>query len=118
MYFWQCGDTILIHAAKGGHVDVCKALLKKYADVDVEGEVRLLRSQSTFEKTRVFLKKPTGSGFFGFFRVSSGFFGFFRVLLGFFKNDEFLHNDKQCGCDTAYSIQNLLVFFLSLQASK
>ena len=32
-----------------------------------------------FEKTRVFLKKPTGSGFFGLF----------RVLLGFFKNDEF-----------------------------
>ena len=39
-----------------------------------------------FEKTRVFLKKPTGSGFFRLFRV---FFGFFRVLLGFFKNDEF-----------------------------
>ena len=42
--------------------------------------------QSGFEKTRVFLKKPTGSGFFSGFL---GFFGFFRVLLGFFKNDEF-----------------------------
>ena len=36
----QFGDTILIHAVKGGHVDVVKALLKKCADVDVEGVVR------------------------------------------------------------------------------
>ena len=36
----QYGDTILIHAVKGGHLEVVKALLKKYADIDVEGVVR------------------------------------------------------------------------------
>ena len=35
------------------------------------------------EKTRVFLKKPSG---YGFFRVFSGFIGFYRVFSGFFKN--------------------------------
>ena len=29
----------MIHAVKGGHLEVAKALLKKYADVDVQGEV-------------------------------------------------------------------------------
>ena len=37
----QYGDTILIHAVKGGHLEVVKALLKKYADIDVEGVVRI-----------------------------------------------------------------------------
>jgi hypothetical protein len=37
------------------------------------------------EKTRVFLKKPSPVGFFGFFWVLLGFIGFFWVLLGFFK---------------------------------
>ena len=35
----RLGDTILIHAVKGGHLEVVKALLKKCADVDVEGTV-------------------------------------------------------------------------------
>ena len=35
----RLGDTILIHAVKGGHLDVVRALLKKCADVDVEGIV-------------------------------------------------------------------------------
>ena len=39
----------------------------------------LVLLQPTFEKTRVFLKKPTGLGFFGFFRVFSGFW-VFRVF--------------------------------------
>ncbi len=33
------------------------------------------------EKTRVFLKKPSPVGFFGFFLVFFGFFGFFWVFL-------------------------------------
>ncbi|KAH9492624.1 hypothetical protein Btru_024102 [Bulinus truncatus] len=32
------GDSILIHAVKGGHVDIVRALLKKYVDVDVPGQ--------------------------------------------------------------------------------
>ena len=38
----QYGDTILIHAVKGNHLDIVRALLKKYADVDVQGVVSLL----------------------------------------------------------------------------
>ena len=47
-------------------------------------------STSTFEKSRVLLKKPTGLGFFGFYRV---FFGFYWVLsgfIGFFVRVQFL----------------------------
>lgn len=39
MVLFQNGDTILIHAVKGGHVDIVRALLKKYVDVDVPGQV-------------------------------------------------------------------------------
>ena len=39
MIMFQAGDTNLIHAVKGGHREVVKALLKKYADSDVEGVV-------------------------------------------------------------------------------
>ena len=35
----QFGDTVLIHAVKGGHLEVVRALLKKYADIDVQGVV-------------------------------------------------------------------------------
>jgi hypothetical protein len=38
---------------------------------------------SGLEKTRVFLKKTSPVGFFGFFWVFLGFIGFFWVLLGF-----------------------------------
>ena len=41
-YVFQFGDTILIHAVKNSHLEVVKALLKKCADVDVEGVVRFL----------------------------------------------------------------------------
>ena len=37
--FFQAGDTILIHAVKGGYVDIVRALLNRYADLDVEGQV-------------------------------------------------------------------------------
>lgn len=37
---FQYGDTILIHAVKGGHLEVVKSLVRKYADIDVEGIVR------------------------------------------------------------------------------
>ena len=43
------------------------------------------------EKTRVFLKKPSPVGFFGFFWVFLGFlgfFGFFWVFLGFLPGRE------------------------------
>lgn len=35
----QAGDTILIHAVKGGHIEVVRALIDKYADVDEVGAV-------------------------------------------------------------------------------
>lgn len=37
--FLQAGDTILIHAVKGGYTGIVRALLNRYADVDVEGNV-------------------------------------------------------------------------------
>jgi len=37
--YLQYGDTILVHAVKGNHLDIVRALLKKYADVDVQGVV-------------------------------------------------------------------------------
>lgn len=37
--FFQSGDSILIHAVKGGQVEVVRALLDKYVDVDVQGAV-------------------------------------------------------------------------------
>ena len=40
-------------------------------------------------KKRVFLKKPSPVGFFGFFWVLLGFIGFFWVLLGFFNFDPY-----------------------------
>ena len=42
-----------------------------------------LEFQAGLEKTRVFLKKPSGVGFFGFYWVLLGFFGFYWVFLGF-----------------------------------
>ena len=48
-------------------------------------KVRIIKSG--LEKTRVFLKKPSPVGFFGFFwvfLVFFGFFGFFWAFLGFF----------------------------------
>ena len=38
-FFSQFGDTILIHAVKGGHLEVVQSLLKKAADVDIQGVV-------------------------------------------------------------------------------
>ena len=46
--YLQYGDTILIHAVKGNHLDIVRALLKKYADVDVQGVVSLLVPYSDF----------------------------------------------------------------------
>jgi hypothetical protein len=37
----RAGDTNLIHAVKGGHRGVVEALLKKYADVDIQGKVSI-----------------------------------------------------------------------------
>lgn len=38
--FWsQSGDTVLIAAVRGGHVEIVRALLHKYADIDVKGQV-------------------------------------------------------------------------------
>jgi len=39
MCVYQYGDTVLIHAVKGNHLDIVRVLLKKYADVDVPGVV-------------------------------------------------------------------------------
>ena len=36
---FQGGDSILIHAVKGGQVEVVRALLDKYVDVDTQGSV-------------------------------------------------------------------------------
>jgi hypothetical protein len=36
---FQASDTILIHAVKGGHLELVRMLINKYADVDVEGAV-------------------------------------------------------------------------------
>jgi hypothetical protein len=38
----QYGDTILIHGVKGNHLEIVRALLKKYADVDVQGVVSIV----------------------------------------------------------------------------
>lgn len=38
----QQGDTILIHAVKADQYQIVKLLLKKYSDVNVEGEVCIL----------------------------------------------------------------------------
>ena len=40
-------------------------------------------SISGLAKKRVFLKKPSPAGFFGFFWVFLGFIGFYWVFLGF-----------------------------------
>ncbi|KAG7258675.1 hypothetical protein CRUP_029077, partial [Coryphaenoides rupestris] len=32
------GDTVLIGAVRGGHVEIVKALLQKYADIDIRGQ--------------------------------------------------------------------------------
>lgn len=37
--FVQSGETVLIGAVRGGHVEIVRALLNKYADVDVKGQV-------------------------------------------------------------------------------
>lgn len=36
---FQNGETMLIGAVRGGHVEIVRALLNKYADVDVRGQV-------------------------------------------------------------------------------
>ena len=36
---FKASDTILIHAVKGGHLELVRMLINKYADVDVEGSV-------------------------------------------------------------------------------
>lgn len=36
----QSGDTVLIGAVRGGHVEIVRALLQKYADIDIRGQVR------------------------------------------------------------------------------
>lgn len=37
--FLQSGDTVLIGAVRGGHVEIVRALLHKYADIDIRGQV-------------------------------------------------------------------------------
>lgn len=37
--FFQSGDTVLIGAVRGGHVEIVRALLHKYADIDIRGQV-------------------------------------------------------------------------------
>ena len=37
---FQSGDTVLIGAVRGGHVEIVRALLHKYADIDIRGQVR------------------------------------------------------------------------------
>lgn len=39
----QSGDTVLIGAVRGGHVEIVRALLQKYADIDIRGQVCTLR---------------------------------------------------------------------------
>uniref|UniRef100_A0A3Q2G6F2 Kinase D-interacting substrate 220b n=1 Tax=Cyprinodon variegatus TaxID=28743 RepID=A0A3Q2G6F2_CYPVA len=34
----QSGDTVLIGAVRGGHVEIVRALLHKYADIDIRGQ--------------------------------------------------------------------------------
>lgn len=36
---FQSGDTVLIGAVRGGHVEIVRALLHKYADIDIQGQV-------------------------------------------------------------------------------
>lgn len=40
---FQSGDTVLIGAVRGGHVEIVRALLHKYADIDIRGQVRFWR---------------------------------------------------------------------------
>lgn len=35
----QSGETMLIGAVRGGHVEIVRALLNKYADIDIRGQV-------------------------------------------------------------------------------
>lgn len=41
---FQSGDTVLIGAVRGGHVEIVRALLHKYADIDIRGQVRVLET--------------------------------------------------------------------------
>lgn len=38
----QSGDTVLIGAVRGGHVEIVRALLHKYADIDIRGQVSVM----------------------------------------------------------------------------
>ena len=40
--FHQSGETMLIGAVRGGHVEIVRALLNKYADIDVRGQVGVI----------------------------------------------------------------------------
>lgn len=46
----RAGDTPLIHAVKGGHRGVVEALLKKHADVDIQGKDRKTALYTAVEK--------------------------------------------------------------------
>lgn len=39
LLLFQSGETMLIGAVRGGHVEIVRALLNKYADIDVRGQV-------------------------------------------------------------------------------
>lgn len=54
---FQSGDTVLIGAVRGGHVEIVRALLHKYADIDIRGQVRFWRHISfiTLETVSSFL---------------------------------------------------------------
>jgi len=52
----QSGDTVLIGAVRGGHVEIVRALLHKYADIDIRGQVS---SQGEEQPVR----GPEGCGF-------------------------------------------------------
>ena len=44
--FFQNGDTILIHAVKGCHIEIVRLLLNKFADVDVQGMVSIISTSN------------------------------------------------------------------------
>lgn len=51
LFLFKSGDTVLIAAVRGGHVEIVRALLNKYADIDVKGQVFLFLFFSPFNQT-------------------------------------------------------------------
>lgn len=51
------GDTPLINAVKGGHKGICEALLKRHADIDLQGKDKKTALYTAVEKGHISIVK-------------------------------------------------------------